>query len=173
MSANPTFFARGRGTGRGLKLEPEETGGACRGSRWSTGRWTGKWNHHRRKPSADGWLRQSGSGSSCARALSVAHRTIAVHIVIGTQKLMRKSRGHFVCLQSVRGLAHSQTLRVFQESSCRAQRLGLRPRCIGAAFPRGISNCAHVNWNCYTLTVSNNSAMEKGFVSSRRTSSRL
>src|ERR1039458_2896271 len=40
MSANPTFFARGRGTGRGLKLEPEETGGACRGrpkrrSKWS------------------------------------------------------------------------------------------------------------------------------------------
>jgi hypothetical protein len=31
----------------------------------------------------------------------------AVHIIIGGQKVMRKSRGHFVCLQSARGLAHS------------------------------------------------------------------
>jgi hypothetical protein len=64
---------------------------------------------------------------------------IAIHIVIGAQKFMRKSGGRFVFVQSARGLAHSKTLRVLQESSCRAQRLGLRPRCIGAAFPRGIS----------------------------------
>ncbi len=53
---------------------------------------------------------------------------------------MRESRGQFVFLQSAsrrraeaelwraakaEGLAHSKTLRVFQESSCRAQRLGL------------------------------------------------
>jgi len=66
MSANPTFFARGRGTSRRLKLEPEETGGACRGGRWSTGLWTGKWNHHSRKPTAEGWLCQSGSGAICS-----------------------------------------------------------------------------------------------------------
>jgi hypothetical protein len=72
---------------------------------------------------------------------------------------MRKSRGHFIFLQSAsrrraeaalwraakaEGLAQSKTLRVFQESSCRAQRLGLRRP--SAAFPRGISNCANVNW---------------------------
>jgi hypothetical protein len=58
---------------------------------------------------------------------------------------------HFVCLHSAsrrraeaalwraakaEGLAHSKTLRVFQESSCRAQRLGLRRP--SAAFSRGI-----------------------------------
>src|SRR5450759_1239103 len=74
--------------------------------------------------------------------------SMAVHIVIGAQKFMRKSRGHFVCWQSARGLAHSKTLRVFQESSCRAQRFGLRRP--SAALPRGISNCAHVNWNCHS-----------------------
>src|SRR5450759_623782 len=74
---------------------------------------------------------------------------IAVHIVIGAQNFMPESRGHFVCLHSARGLAHSKTLRVFQESSCRAQRLGLRRP--SAAFPRGISNCTHVNWNYYNL----------------------
>jgi len=63
---------------------------------------------------------------------------------------MRKSRGHFVFWHSARGLAHSKTLRVFQESSCRAQRLGLRRP--SAAFPNGISNCAHVNWNRYIFT---------------------
>ena len=83
-------------------------------------------------------------------------------LVVGTQKLLRKSRGHFVCLQSasrrraeaalwraakVEGLAQSKTLRVFQESSCRAQRLGVRRP--SAAFPRGISNVTKVNWNCY------------------------
>jgi hypothetical protein len=50
---------------------------------------------------------------------------MAVHIVIGTRKFMRKLRGHFVFLQSARGLAHSKTLRGFQESSGRAQCLGL------------------------------------------------
>src|SRR5450759_3590962 len=73
--------------------------------------------------------------------------SMAVHIVIGTQKFMRKSGGHFVFWQSARGLAHSKTLRVFQASSCRAKRLGLRRP--SAAFPRGVSNCAHVNWNRY------------------------
>ena len=67
--------------------------------------------------------------------------------VIGTQKLLRKSRGHFVSSQSARGLAQSKTLRVFQASSCRAQRLGVRRP--SAAFPRGISNGTKVNWNCY------------------------
>jgi hypothetical protein len=86
----------------------------------------------------------------------------AVYIVIGAQRFMWKSRGHFVCLHSAsrrraeaalwraakaEGLAQSKTLRGFQESPCRAQRLGLqRP---SVAFPKGISNCAHVNWNCY------------------------
>jgi hypothetical protein len=89
---------------------------------------------------------------------------IAVHIVIGTQKFMQKSRGHFVFVQSAsrrraeaalwraakaEGPAHSKMLRVFQESSCRAQRLGLRRP--SAAFPRGISNCAKVNWNCHSV----------------------
>jgi hypothetical protein len=90
-------------------------------------------------------------------------RRIAVHIIIGTQKSMRKSRGQFVFWQSAsrrraeaalwraakaEGLAHSKTLRVFQESSCRAQRLGLRRP--SAAFPRDMSNCANVNWNCHS-----------------------
>jgi hypothetical protein len=66
---------------------------------------------------------------------------------IGAQRFVRISRIHFVFLQSARGLAHSKTLRVFQESSCRAQRLGLRRP--SAAFPRGISTCANVNWNRY------------------------
>src|ERR1039458_10257852 len=68
---------------------------------------------------------------------------------IGAQKFMRKSRGPFVFWQSARGLAHSKTLRVFQESSCHAQRLELRRP--SAAFPGGISNCADVNWNCYRI----------------------
>jgi hypothetical protein len=51
---------------------------------------------------------------------------MAIHIAIGAQKFMWKSRGHFVFLQSARGLVYSKTFRVFQESSCRAQRLGLR-----------------------------------------------
>jgi hypothetical protein len=72
---------------------------------------------------------------------------MAVHIVIGAQKFMRKSYGHFVFLQSARVLAHSKTLRVFQESLCCAQRLGLRRP--SAAFPRDVSNCANVNWNCH------------------------
>ena len=67
-------------------------------------------------------------------------QTIAVHFVIGTQKFMRKFRGRFICLQSARGLAQSKTLRVFQESSCCAQRLGVRWP--STAFPGGISNCA-------------------------------
>jgi hypothetical protein len=62
---------------------------------------------------------------------------IAIRIVIGAQKFMRKSGGRFVFVQSARGLAHSKTLRVLQESSCRAQRLGLRRP--SSAFPRGIS----------------------------------
>jgi hypothetical protein len=53
---------------------------------------------------------------------------------------------YFVFWQSARGLAHSKTLRVFQESSCRAQRLGVRRP--SAAFPRDISNRAQVNWDC-------------------------
>lgn len=82
---------------------------------------------------------------------------IAVHIVIGAQKFMGKSRGQFVCWQSARGLAYSKTLRAFQKSSCRAQRLGLstlRSTATGdgqwpsAAFPRGVSNCAWVNCLC-------------------------
>jgi hypothetical protein len=83
-------------------------------------------------------------------------------LVIGAQKLLRKSRDYFVCLQSasrrraeaalwraakVEGLAQSKTLRVFQESSCRAPRLGVRRP--SAALPSGISNGAKVNWNCY------------------------
>jgi hypothetical protein len=35
---------------------------------------------------------------------------MAVHIIIGAQKFMRKSRGYFVCRQSARGLAQSKTL---------------------------------------------------------------
>ena len=93
--------------------------------------------------------------------------------VVCTQKLLRKSRGLFVCLQSAsrrraeaalwraaqaEGLAQSKTLRVFQESSCRAQRLGVSTlrstatedgRRPSSAFPRGISNVTKVNWNCY------------------------
>jgi hypothetical protein len=83
-------------------------------------------------------------------------------VVVCTQKLLRKSRGHFVSWQSasrrraeaalwraakVEGLAQSKTLRVFQESSCHAQRLGVRRP--SAAFSRGISNVTKVNWNCY------------------------
>jgi hypothetical protein len=30
-----------------------------------------------------------------------------------------------------------------------AKRFGVRSRCIGSAFPRDISNCANVNWNCH------------------------
>ena len=48
--------------------------------------------------------------------------SIAVHFVIGTQKFMRKFRGRFICWQSARGLAQSKMLRIFQESSCCAQR---------------------------------------------------
>ena len=58
---------------------------------------------------------------------------MAVHFVIGTQTFTRKFRRRFICLQSARGLAQSKTLRVFQEPSCCAQRLGVwRP---AAAFP--------------------------------------
>jgi hypothetical protein len=74
-------------------------------------------------------------------------QTIAVHFVIGTQKFMRKFRGRFICLQSARGLAQSKTLRVFQESSCCAQRLGVRWP--STAFPSGKSNCANVDRNCH------------------------
>ena len=74
---------------------------------------------------------------------------IVIHIAIGAQKFMRKYRGHFVFWQSARELAHSKTLHVFQESSCRAQRPGLRRP--SAAFPRDISNRANDNWNCYSL----------------------
>ena len=80
------------------------------------------------------------------RALRVPD-IMVVPIVIGAQKFLRKSRGHFVFWQSARGLAQSKTLRVFQESSCRARRFGVRRP--SAAFPGGISNSAHVNWNCY------------------------
>ena len=41
-------------------------------------------------------------------------------------KKKKKRGGHFVCLHSARGLAHSKTFRVFEESSCRALRLGVR-----------------------------------------------
>ena len=60
---------------------------------------------------------------------------------------MRKCRGFFVFMQSARGLAQSKTLRVFQESSCRAQRPEVRRP--SAAFSGGVSNCAYVNRNCY------------------------
>jgi hypothetical protein len=66
--------------------------------------------------------------------------------VICTQMLLQKSRGHFVFLQSASGLAQSKTLRVFQTSSYRARRLGVRRP--SAAFSRGVSNGAKVNWNC-------------------------
>jgi hypothetical protein len=82
-------------------------------------------------------------GSSRTRDLF--HR--AVHIIIGGQKVMRKSRGHFVCLQSARGLAHSMTLRAVCKSPGNASRLGLRRP--SAAFPRGVSNGAQVNWTCF------------------------
>ena len=78
-------------------------------------------------------------------------------------------------LESARGLAQSKTLRVV--GSCRNSRQrpgvstlrstatpvlrsspatedgedGRRP---SAAFPRAISNCAWVNWNCYTIPIS-------------------
>jgi hypothetical protein len=65
---------------------------------------------------------------------------MTIRIVIGGHQVMRKSCGHFVCLQSARGLAQSKTLREFRESLCRAQRLGLRRP--SAAFPSGISNSA-------------------------------
>jgi hypothetical protein len=83
-------------------------------------------------------------------------------LVVDTQKFLQKSRGRFVCLQSAsrrraeaalwraakaEGLAQSKTLRVFQTSSCCAQRLGVRRP--SAAFPGGISNGARVNWNWY------------------------
>jgi len=67
---------------------------------------------------------------ACTEAQPVEQPAIiAVHIVIGAQKLLRKSRGHFVFWQSAsrrraeaalwraakaEGLAHSKTLRVFQ-----------------------------------------------------------
>jgi hypothetical protein len=35
----------------------------------------GSWNHHRRKPTADGWLCQYGGGAICSQALSAARRT--------------------------------------------------------------------------------------------------
>ena len=73
------------------------------------------------------------------------------------------------------GLASSNPLCVFQESLCRAQRPGVSTlrstatpvlrsspatedgedgRRPSAAFPRAISNCAWVNWNCYTIPIS-------------------
>jgi len=73
------------------------------------------------------------------------------------------------------GLASSNPLCVFQESLCRAQRPGVSTlrstatpflrsspatedgedgRRPSAAFPRGISNYAWVNWNCYTIPIS-------------------
>ena len=90
--------------------------------------------------------------------------TLAVYIVIGAQKFMRKSCGHFVFKQSARGLAQSKTLRVFQESSCRALRLGVRRP--SAVFPSGaISNYVNVNWNCYKHT---KSRIEVSFVTGLR-----
>jgi hypothetical protein len=86
-------------------------------------------------------------GSRPYRSVPVLERSNWLH------SFTRKSRGHFVCLQSARGLAQSRTLRVFQESSCCAQRLGVSTlrntatedgRRPSAAFPRGISNCANL-----------------------------
>ena len=65
-----------------------------------------------------------------------------VQIVIGPND-HAKSREHFVCWQSARGLAHSMTLRAVRKSPGNASRLGLRRP--SAAFPRGVSNCAQVN----------------------------
>ena len=61
------------------------------------------------------------------KLLIMAWPVRAVHIVIGAQKFMRKARGHVVFWQSAPDVsgAHSKTLRVFQESSGRAQRPGL------------------------------------------------
>jgi len=47
---------------------------------------------------------------------------------------------HSVFLQSARGLAQSKTLRAFQESSCHAQRLGVR-RPSAAFFQSHIKMC--------------------------------
>jgi len=52
----------------------------------------------------------------------------------GALEFMRKGRPK----QSARGLAHSMTLRAFQKSSCRAQRLGLRWP--STAFPNVTAN---------------------------------
>ena len=71
--------------------------------------------------------------------------SMAVYIVIRVQKFMRKFGKSFVFWQSARGLAQSMTLRVFQESSCHAQRFGVSTlrstatedgRRASAAFPR-------------------------------------
>ena len=54
-------------------IEPRHKGP---GSGVLTGRWTGDWNFHSRKPSADGWLRQSGTATICSWRLMVALKTV-------------------------------------------------------------------------------------------------
>jgi hypothetical protein len=74
MSANPAFLARQRLRSR-AEIEPKETKGACRGGCRSTEHRTVKENHHSRKSSVGGRLRQFGGGAVCSRAPSAVRKT--------------------------------------------------------------------------------------------------
>jgi hypothetical protein len=100
----PSRFALRRGKRRNLPI-----GSSRNPKRWPTGRWTGDWNHHSCKPSADGWLCQFGSGAICSpreiggaeplepaasnisrgeRALSVARKTT---LTVSNNSSMKKA----------------------------------------------------------------------------------
>jgi hypothetical protein len=78
---------------------------------------------------------------------SYCHWRTKVHVEISRTRRLLAKRQPPSRREGGRTGALSRTLRVFQESSFRAQRLGLRRP--SAAFPRAISTCATVNWNCY------------------------
>jgi len=83
-------------------------------------------------------LRDEGHGSSFCRWHAKAHAELEDVSSADKAALWRAAQAE--------GLAQPKTLREYQESLRRAQRLVRRP---SAAIPRSISNCANVNWNCY------------------------
>ena len=63
------FSRPGMGCSPHVRFRGFNPGTSVRAGGASTGRWTGDWNHYSRKPSADGWLCQFGSGAICSREL--------------------------------------------------------------------------------------------------------
>ena len=82
------------------------------------------------------------------RSIVVSDHAWSLGVPDWRTRVHAKISRHFVFWQSARGLAHSMKLRAVRQSPANASRLGLRRP--SAAFPGGISNCANVNWNCYT-----------------------